>query len=185
MTGAGVLLTGGTSRRMGTDKAEIVWRGETLAVRAARVLAAVCDRVVEVGPGVSGLDAVREDPVGAGPLAALVAGAAALGVRQPVVLLACDLPFVEPPLLQLLLDWPGRETVIPLVGGHLQYTCARYGSDALERARAALRAGDRSLRLAADVDHDEIAEEAWQAVARPDALADVDTPEDLHRLGLS
>ena len=33
-----VLLTGGTSRRLGTDKATLVLDGETLAARAARAL---------------------------------------------------------------------------------------------------------------------------------------------------
>ena len=59
---AGVLLTGGASRRMGTDKARLVVDGETLAARSARVLAAVCEPVIEVGPGVSGLPAVEEEP---------------------------------------------------------------------------------------------------------------------------
>ena len=78
---AGVLLTGGASRRMGTDKARLVVNGETLAARSARVLTAVCDPVVEVGPGVSGLPAVLEEPPGAGPLVALLAGVGALGDR--------------------------------------------------------------------------------------------------------
>ena len=34
---------------MATDKASIHWRGETLAARAARVLAVACDPVIEVG----------------------------------------------------------------------------------------------------------------------------------------
>ena len=90
---AGVLLTGGASSRMGTDKARLVVNGETLAAHAARVLSAVCDPVIEVGQGVTGLPAIQEDPAGAGPLVALVAGvgrarrpAAGLvaGVRPPV-----------------------------------------------------------------------------------------------------
>ena len=59
MTPAGILLTGGASRRMGTDKATIVVGGETLARRTARLLSAVCDPAVEVGPGASDLPAVR------------------------------------------------------------------------------------------------------------------------------
>ena len=78
---AGVLLTGGASRRMGVDKARIVVNGETLAARSARVLASVCDPVVEVGSGVSGLPAVQEEPSGAGPLVAMLAGVGALGAR--------------------------------------------------------------------------------------------------------
>jgi molybdopterin-guanine dinucleotide biosynthesis protein A len=185
VTCAGVLLTGGASRRMATDKASIVWQGETLAGRAARVLAAACDPVVEVGSGLTELRCVREDPAGSGPLAALVAGARALETRGPVVLLACDLPFVEAPILRALAEWSGRATVIPMVAGRLQYVCARYGSEALARAEAALLRGDLSLRAVIEADHDEMSEPEWRAVGPANTFADVDTPEDLHRLGLS
>jgi molybdopterin-guanine dinucleotide biosynthesis protein A len=184
VTSAGVLLTGGASRRMATDKATIVWRDETLAARAARVRTEVCDPVVEIGPGVSGLRYGREEPAGSGPLAALVAGGRMLGAGLPIVLLACDLPFVDAPVLRLLADWPGTGTVVPVVDGRLQYACARYGADAIERAERALAAGDRSLRAAA-ADCDELSEAAWMTVGPPHAFADVDTPADLLRLGLS
>jgi molybdenum cofactor guanylyltransferase len=185
VTAAGILLTGGASRRMATDKASITWNGETLAARAARVLADVCDPVIEVGSGASALPSVREEPPGAGPLAALVAGARALRTRGPVVLLACDLPFVEAPVLRLLAAWPGDGTVIPRVDGERQYACARYGADALDRAEAALAAGDHSLRAAATGETDELTEEQWRAAGPPNTFADVDTPADLRRLGLS
>jgi aspartyl-tRNA(Asn)/glutamyl-tRNA(Gln) amidotransferase subunit A len=77
---AGLLLTGGSSRRMGRDKAELVIAGERLADRSARVLAGVCDPVLEVGPGRSAIDAVVDDEVRAGPLVALATGAAALAL---------------------------------------------------------------------------------------------------------
>ena len=180
----GVLLTGGSSRRLGRDKATVLVQGERLADHAARVLAAVCDPVVEVGPGVTGLSVCREDPVGAGPLAGLVAGALALGVvaSRGLVLLACDLPDVEEPLIRLLAEWPGATTVVPVAGGRLQSVCARYGRVALADADAALAAGERSLRgLLGRTDHELIDESAWGAVAPPDAFADVDTPDDLAR----
>jgi molybdenum cofactor guanylyltransferase len=182
---AGVLLTGGASRRMHTDKASIVWRGETLAARAARVLGEVCEPVIEVGSGVSALAHVREDPPASGPLAALVAGARAMGSLGPVMLLACDLPFVEAPVLRLLADRPGRGTVVPRVDGRLQFACARYGPDAIERAEVALAAGERSLRSVVDGHYAEVTEEEWGVVGPANSFADVDTPEDLRRLGLS
>ncbi len=182
---AGVLLTGGTSSRMGTDKALLVVNGETLAARAARVLSAVCDPVIEVGLGVSGLPAVREDPPGSGPLVALLAGTGALGDARPVVLLACDLPFVEPALLRLLVEWPGTGTVVPEVDGRQQYACARYGGATLDAAKVALRAGVSSLRGIADSGFETLTVAEWGQVADGRAFADVDTPEDLERLGLA
>jgi molybdenum cofactor guanylyltransferase len=182
---AGVLLTGGASRRMGTDKARLVVNGETLAARSARVLTAVCDPVVEVGPGVSGLPAVLEEPSGAGPLVALLAGVGALGRPHSVILLACDLPNVSPELIRLLVEWPGSGTVIPVVEGRLQYACARYGPAAFDEAQAALRGGDTSLRAIGGADCEFVSEGDWGGVASALTFADVDTPEDLRRLGLS
>ena len=182
---AGVLLTGGASRRMGVDKTRLLVNGETLAARSARVLAAVCDPVVEVGPGVSGLPAVREDPPGAGPLVALLAGVGALGRPRSVILLACDLPNISPDLLRLLVEWPGSGTVIPVVDGRFQYACARYGPAAFDEARASLRHGLTSLREIAGSDCEYVSEADWGRVASALTFADVDTPEDLRRLGLS
>ena len=169
---------------MGTDKARIVVNGETLAARAARVLSEVCDPVIEVGPSLSGLPAVREDPPGAGPLVALLAGVGALGNPSTVVLLACDVPFVEAPVLRLLVEWPGTGTVIPVVDGRFQYACARYGPAALDEAVAALHSGDTSLRAIAGSDCEFLTEADWGRVATAKSFADVDTPGDLGRLGL-
>jgi len=186
---AGLLLTGGSSRRMGRDKAELVVAGERLADRSARALAAVCDPVLEVGPGRSSLDAV-DDASGAGavrsgPLTALVTGAAALRERAfagPIVLLGVDLPFVSEPLLRLVADHPSTDTVVPVAGGRRQSCCARYAPDALATAAELVDRGERALHaLLSAVPVVEIGEQEWRSVAPADALADLDTPEDLVR----
>lgn len=185
---AGLLLTGGASRRMGRDKAELVVAGERLVDRAARVLTAVCDAVLEVGPGRSSLVAVPDDSPGAGPLAALVSGTAALradGHDGPVVLLGVDLPFVDVPLLELLARHPSTDTVVPVADGVRQSCCARYAPDALDTATELVDQGERALHaLLATVPVVEVPEAEWRAVAHPDALADLDTPDDLDRRGL-
>jgi len=160
-------------------------RGETLATRSARVLASACDPVVEVGSGVSGLPAVQEDPPGGGPLVALLAGVGALGAPSSVVLLACDLPNISFGILRMLIEWPGSSTVIPVVEGRFQYACARYGPRALDEAMTVVRSGGSSLKQLGDSDCEYIAESEWGAVATALDFADVDTPEDLRRLGLS
>jgi molybdopterin-guanine dinucleotide biosynthesis protein A len=185
---AGILLTGGGSRRLGTDKARLVVDGETLAARAGRRLASVCSPVVELGDGGSGLPSIRETPPGSGPLAALGAAGAHLragGHEGPAVVLAVDLPHVELPLLELLRDRPGEPTAIPVVAGRLQPVCARYGADALLAAQSLVAAGIRSLHELLDVvEYDVIQEGEWQRVAPADALVDVDTPSEARRLGI-
>jgi molybdopterin-guanine dinucleotide biosynthesis protein A len=185
---AGVLLTGGSSRRMGYDKADIVVDGERLADRAARVLASVCDPVLEVGPGRSALDAVVDDELRAGPLAALVTGASALSERGydgAVLLLGVDLPFVEAPLLELLVRHPSVDTVVPMGGGMRQSCCTRYAPGALSTGAELVANGERALHaLLSVVPVVEVVETEWRAVAPADAFADVDTPEDLARHGI-
>jgi molybdopterin-guanine dinucleotide biosynthesis protein A len=88
-------------------------------------------------------------------------------------------------LLRLLADRDGDATVIPVAAGRLQLACARYGPAAIARARAARARGETALHAAVDDDHQEVAEEEWRAVGGPDAFADLDTPGDLDRLGLS
>lgn len=185
---AGLLLTGGRSLRMGEDKAGLVLGGELLAVRLARLLAAVASPALEVGPGRSGLEAVREAPPYAGPLAGIVAGWRALSARGhtgPVLVLACDLPLVGADLLSLLSGAPGGGTVVPVVEGRRQLLCARWSPGDLDRAAGAFAAGERApraVRLGEDLV--ELGEDEWSAVASPECFADCDTPEDLARLGL-
>jgi molybdopterin-guanine dinucleotide biosynthesis protein A len=182
-------LTGGASSRLGFAKAALRRDGERLVDRGARVLGAVCDDVIEVGTGFGTLATVREDPPGAGPLAAVVAGAAALHDRgrvDSVLVLAVDLPFAEPALLFWLSAYAAPGTVVPRVEGMAQSLCARYSSDALDLASRLIAQGQRSMRALLDaatvtyVDEDE-----WSAVCDASAFADIDTPEDLARLGVS
>ena len=175
---------------MGRDKAELIVAGERLADHAARVLQTVCDPVLEIGPGRSDLETVGDDESGAaavraGPLAALVTGAGALrtrGYEGAVLLLAVDLPFVDARLLELLVDHPADDSVVPVAGGMRQSCCARYAPAALTAAADLVEQGERAMHaLLSAVPVVEITEPEWRAVAPVDALADLDTPEDLAR----
>jgi molybdopterin-guanine dinucleotide biosynthesis protein A len=185
---AGLLLTGGASRRLGVTKATLTVSGEHLATRAVRVLDPVCQPVLEVGPGYSTVDAVQEVPPGAGPLAAVAAGWAALtegGHRGPTIVLAVDLPFVTTEVIGWLATHPSRLSVVPRVGGREQSLCARYAPDALDAAQRLVELGERSMRaLLADVEVHFAHEDEWQAIAPPGVFADVDTREDAATAGI-
>ncbi|HEX2193342.1 MAG TPA: NTP transferase domain-containing protein [Acidimicrobiales bacterium] len=188
MNVAGLLLTGGPSQRMGTDKAALVVDGVPLAERAASALRAVVSPVLEVGPGWSSLPAVTEAEPGGGPLGALAAGAAALSERGHTggaVVLATDLPFVSARLVAVLASHPSDATVVPVVAGRRQPLAARYSPGALSAAPVLFAAGRRSLAALLDeVDAVELAEDGLAGLVDLRELEDVDTPEDLARLGL-
>lgn len=188
---AGLLLTGGASRRLGRDKALVAVGGRPCAVVVGERLALATSPVVEVGPGRSGLAAVTEEEPGRGPLAAIAAGWRVLvgqGHAGPCLVLACDLPRVPVSLLRMLAEWPGEETVVPVSDGVPQTLCARYSALALARAGPLVADGARSVRALLEADPGGpvlVASRTWRSVAPADAFADLDTPADLRRLGLA
>jgi molybdenum cofactor guanylyltransferase len=182
------VLTGGQSRRLGRDKATLALGGTTLAERTARLVASVVSIAVEVGPGVSGLAAVSEAPAGSGPLGAIAAGyawltAAGLAPRAPCLVVACDLPHLTRSVLETLATWPTETSVLPQIAGQDQPLCARWSWTDLAAAAARFDAGERSLRsLPERASATRLDDEVWgEAVG---AFADLDTPDDLRRLGL-
>lgn len=133
---------------MGTDKALLPWGGGTLLDRALAALRAVCSDVrILCGPSPRYLDRgarVETDRQAAGPLAGLETALVAADSR-PALLLAVDLPWVEPPLLSKLLGlFPGHDAVVPVVE-RPQPLCAIYAPACLEPVRRRLAADDLKM----------------------------------------
>jgi molybdopterin-guanine dinucleotide biosynthesis protein A len=174
---------------MGSDKALMEIEGAPAAGRVRRVLEAVARPVVEVGPGVTGAPAVREEPAGSGPLVGLAAGGRALrelGHLGPALVLACDLPLINSATLLMLARWPGSSTVVPVIGGRPQGLCARWSARDLAAADRLAQEGERSVRaLLERSDVTLLSPELWPPGVDASNLADADFPEDLDRLGVS
>jgi molybdopterin-guanine dinucleotide biosynthesis protein A len=123
---AGIVLAGGASRRMGTDKAALrMPDGEVLLDRAVRHLTEAGADEVVVATGTAGR--LGELPwtevgdgahAGRGPLAGLLAALSLLaGADRPplALVLAVDLPFASPTVLR----WLARELAVTGVPGLL------------------------------------------------------------------
>jgi molybdopterin-guanine dinucleotide biosynthesis protein A len=128
-----------------------------------------------------------EDPPGGGPLLALAAGARRLrdlGWTGSAVVVATDLPLLTRGILAWLAGHPSWRSVVPVLGGVPQTLCARYAPRDLDRAVELAAAGRRALRDLLDGSDALLAgPEVWgPAAGDPDALFDVDTPEDLARV---
>lgn len=103
-----LILTGGSSRRMGRDKAALDWGGVRAIDRVAAVAQALgAHSVLTVGADL-GLPWIADPQPGAGPVGGVLAGAAALkalGLERALIL-AVDAPTLTAADLAPLLDAP-------------------------------------------------------------------------------
>ena len=174
-----ILLTGGSSRRMGTDKASVKLGNDTLLdFQLAQIPTGV--PTIVVGEAVAARPEVvftREDPPGSGPVAAVSAGLAHTRTSE-VVLLAVDAPFALPQLLRLHLD-PDDTALIPQdLAGKPQYLAGLYRSTALQAALDGL--GDpTNTSMRELITHLPQAKYFALTPENADYFMDLDTPEDL------
>ena len=152
-----VILAGGESRRMGTDKAALTLDGQRFLDRIAGELSGYPERLVSVrrgdcAPACPGFTAVADWFPGCGPLGGLHA---ALSVCRSDYLLAvaCDMPLFRREageFLTLFLS-PAVDACVPVDRrGRVHPLCAVYGKSALPVLEAQLRAGDYRLTAALD-----------------------------------
>ena len=187
---AGILLTGGRSRRLGVDKASLVLDGETLA--------AACRR--PPGRGVRARGGDRRRPRAGCPTSARDAAGAGPARRAR----RCGRVAARPRPRRLRARcWPStcRRSTVRCSRGcgtdPAQPTAVPASTDGCSRCAratapmpcspptASSSAAIRSLHELLDVvDHDVIDEAEWGAVAGPDAFLDIDTPADAERFGL-
>lgn len=149
---------------MGERKHGLEVGGIPLVDRVLAAATAVVDHVVLVGKAgdespVAGLPWLTDDHPESCALAGVVAALRHAGDR-PVLILACDLPFLVPDLLRLLLDGSGPAPVrLPEVSGRLEPLVAIYRPTALSPLAGALAEGRLALhREVAALDPDRVAE---------------------------
>jgi len=144
----GVILAGGASRRMGEDKAFLDWDGRPLIAAVAGRLREVCRRVVAVASGEAAAYQAHVDLVvrdvfpDCGVVGGIHAGLAAAG--GPVAVVGCDMPFVNPEVLDRLASaLPAADAAALRSGPHAEPLHAVYGAACGPRMEEALRSGER------------------------------------------
>ncbi|MEJ2869637.1 molybdenum cofactor guanylyltransferase [Actinomycetospora sp. OC33-EN08] len=196
-TAGGVVLAGGRSTRMGTDKAALSWADGTLLDHVTGVLTGALPGLVVVVAAAGttrpvGSDrvlAVADDAPGRGPLQGIATGLTTAGRAGCEVAFLCsvDLPLLHPAYVVAVLDALGdAEVALPVLHGHRQPLAAAYRTTLGPRATGLLAAGARrpgDLFAVSDVRElgaaDLLADDRLRA-ADPDlaAVRDVDTPEE-------
>jgi len=179
-----LILAGGESRRMGSDKTRLVVGEQTLlqgVVAAMQPLFPwVLVSVRSYRPEISAAQ-VCDAYTDAGPLAGLCAGLAHARSGW-VFAIAADMPFVQPALVEFLAQRRGDcQAVVPVVHGHPQALAAFYSASCLPPLLAILQAGGkRSLRQALAALRVSYVDAAELLAVDPGlrSFFDLDTPQD-------
>ena len=152
---AGVVLTGGASRRMGTDKALLEVRGRALALTVADALSGAGCRPVWCQGGdesalrALGLDVVPDELPGEGPLVATLA--ALRRSDGEIVVAACDLPELDVAAVEAVLapSLADRDVAVAVAGGR-RHLLARWSATAAASVGELVDGGVRSYMAALD-----------------------------------
>ncbi len=184
---AAIVLAGGRSSRMGTDKLLLRLQGSSLLQRCCDAVAPHVGRIVVAGPeraGIKGVTFVTEDPPFGGPVAGITTAMAEVPGEGSVLLLAGDLAEPESVVETLLAHRARLEGADGLVlldaGGWPQYLAGIYRAPALRAAGHRWPQGrDMSVRrFLAQLD-------CVRIPAPAAVVADIDTPAEAARLGAS
>lgn len=148
-----VLLAGGESRRMGRDKAGVLFEGEPLWRRQLATLRATAPAEVLISGRADGpyahasLEIVEDDTPGRGPLAGVVAAMRRLRCERLLVL-AIDLPAMQAEFLASLLARAASDGggVVPVDGTRVEPLAAVYPRAALPLAERCLAGSDHSMQ---------------------------------------
>lgn len=187
----GVVLAGGASSRMGQNKARLMIGGEPLLSRVVGRLRLAFSDVLVIGPPefavlIPETRIVQDTLPGLGPLGGLEAALTTITSSRAFVV-ACDMPFVSPPLARAMAHRAAAladvEVVVLRTGRGLEPLHAVYSRACLPLVRSRLHAEGASARsLVGLLEHVRVAEMEPDDVARYDpnglSACNANSPED-------
>jgi molybdopterin-guanine dinucleotide biosynthesis protein A len=149
---SGIILAGGRSKRFGTDKAFLRLGSQTLIERIIDKLKRLSTDLVVVTNSPHRVERlglptrlIQDIEPNKGSLMGVYSGLRAVR-NEYAVTVACDMPFLNLPLLRyMVLMTHGHDLVIPYLGGHLEPLHAVYGRSCLAAMEAAVNRGDRRI----------------------------------------
>jgi len=181
------ILAGGSSSRMGTNKALLKVGGRGMLYRTANLLRPLVDDLFIVADDASpyaglGLPVIPDVHPGRGAIGGI--HAALRHAARPLVLcVACDMPHIGPGVIELLLSSarPDDDALVPRIGGWAEPLLAVYGRNASAGFERAIVAGRLKVMAALDGLRVRFIDESALRVADPDlrSFVNVNTPGEL------
>jgi len=143
-------LAGGQSRRIGRNKALMELDGQSLIERILNILDPLCDELILSANDPTlyaglGVRIVPDVLLNRGPLSGIHAGLAAMRAERALVV-ACDMPFLNPTLLRYLtVVAPDYDVVVPQVRGKFEPLHAVYGVACVKAIERMVAKGPRRI----------------------------------------
>lgn len=156
MQATGIILAGGKSSRMGTNKALLKINGVTTVERIVMELKKIVDEIIIVTNSFEdyaflNLPMVEDHWKGMGPLAGIHAGLTASKTEKNIVV-ACDMPFISYQFGKLLLqNLAHYQAAVPEIAGQLHPLFAAYRKEVKGEVERAIQ--ENQLKIRAILQH--------------------------------
>jgi len=187
----GIVLAGGRSSRMGTDKAMLLYKGKPLIQHATDKLKQVCTKVVISANSdkyrLTGCECWPDELPSGAPMIGIYSCLKRSETKWNVVL-SCDMPLVNPDfLIELLAACENADLIVPVHDdGCIEPLCAIYSRDLLLSLKDSI---DRSqyglIHFALESDHRVVKINTSNHVYEPGMFININTAADFDLLNNS
>ncbi|MEW8959661.1 molybdenum cofactor guanylyltransferase [Neomoorella humiferrea] len=184
---AGIVLAGGKSTRMGTNKALLPLGQVSMLARVVAALRPLFSEIIVVTNTPElyqdlGTRLVTDVIPGRGPLSGFHAGLMYSPYRYNFIV-ACDMPFIDPGFIShLIKQAEGYDVVVPRLGEYLQPLHAVYSRECLKAVEECLREGQyKAFAFYPKVKVRYVDIDRLQGIDPERVFFNINTPKDLAR----
>ncbi|WP_428013891.1 molybdenum cofactor guanylyltransferase [Athalassotoga sp.] len=123
-----VILTGGRSKRFGTDKCTYKINGYRSVDLIIKNIGSLFESIILAGQNENLERSIPDPRPGLGPISGLYTG---LLTENDVFLISCDMPFVKKEIVEFILNEKDHDIVCPVIDGIYQVTHAFYSKQVI------------------------------------------------------
>lgn len=146
----GIILAGGKSSRMGTDKGVMLVAGRAMIERVIQTLSSFTNKIIIIANNNNyntyGYPVLQDLIKDCGPMGGIYTGLEYSTTPFSIVM-SCDIPFVELDTLhQLAIAEDSFDVVVPKHNGKIEPLCARYSRRCSPRLETLLNKGEFKMK---------------------------------------
>ncbi|MEZ5109841.1 MAG: molybdenum cofactor guanylyltransferase [Bacteroidia bacterium] len=146
----GILLAGGKSSRMGTDKGVVLMNGKKLSEHVLQAMKPVVNDLMIIANnnnyGDYGIPVFEDIYKNCGPLGGIYTGLVRSKTKKNLML-SCDMPFITSGMLAKILSHSDEaEIIIPVNDGKVEPLCAVYDQSCAVQIRQFLESGKLKIQ---------------------------------------